>query len=264
MKIGCSTWSFRRRYEEGADNATVFKAMADAGMDGVEILEWQITPQSLPSARETVRLAQEAGLEVPCLSPENDFCSPDARTRRMQIDRLRRWIEIAAELEIPVLRIFTGYEVEGHSLEEQRGWVREGLYEVSEYAQELQRMLTLENHSTIANTPEEVKQLIEAIGSPNFKCCLDANNFSDLPNGNKLMYTGSELLLPLTEHSHVKFHVMDEDGRDHKIDYKRLLPLYRTAGYDGYLSLELGTDEEPERRSALSAKYLRSVLASLD
>ena len=263
MKIGCSTWSFRKRYEEGADNATVFKAMADAGMDGVEILEWQIVPQSRGSAEGTVRLAKECGLEVPCISPENDFCIADPQLRRVQIDRVRRWIEIASGLEIPVLRIFTGYEIEGHALEEQRAWVREALFEVSPYAAEYGVVLALENHSTIANSPQEVKDLIDAIGSPGFRCCLDANNFSDLDDGLELMYTGSELLLPLTAHSHVKFLKMDADGKDNKIDYTRLLPLYRKAGYDGWLSLELSTDEEPEMRSALAASYLRKVLESL-
>ena len=263
MKIGCSTWSFRKRYEEGADNATVFKAMADAGLDGVEMLEWQIAPQSRRAAEETVRLAQECGLEVPCISPENDFSNPNPQLRRVQIDRVRRWIEIAAGLEIPVLRIFTGYEVEGHTLEEQRSWVREAFAEVSPYTAECNVVLALENHSTIANSPQEVKDLIDAIGSPGFRCCLDANNFSDLDDGLELMYTGSELLLPLTAHSHVKFLKMAPDGQDSKIDYTRLLPLYIKAGYDGWLSLELSTDEEPERRSGLAACYLRKVLSDL-
>lgn len=262
MKIGCSTWSFREWYERGEGNAAVFKAMADGGVDGVEIVEWQISPQSLQAVREEMRLANECGLEVPCISPENDFCSSDVQQRRMQIDRVRRWIEIASELEIPILRIFTGYEVEGHTLEQQREWVRDAFREVSAYAAEHRVTLALENHSTLANSPDEVKSLIDAIDSPGFKCCLDANNFSDLDSSLEMMYSGSELLLPLTVHSHVKFHQMDADGRDSKIDYTRLMPLYWNAGYDAYLSIELGTEEEPERRTALATKYLKNLLAS--
>ena len=52
-------------------------------------------------------------------------------------------------------------------------FVREGLREAAQYAQEAGIILALQNHEPVINTYEDMLALIREVDSPNLKACLD-------------------------------------------------------------------------------------------
>ncbi len=61
------------------------------------------------SADERRQLAQtlrDGGLPVCCLSPGTRFNQPEAAARQQELDQLHRYIDLAAEMGIPLLRVF--------------------------------------------------------------------------------------------------------------------------------------------------------------
>ena len=100
--LGCPGWSL--------DQVTA--AVREHGYEGVELrlLDGEIVPPDLaPSERRRVHEAfKGAGVPIVCLDTSSRFTAPEAEARRAQEESTRRYLELANELEAPMIRIFGG------------------------------------------------------------------------------------------------------------------------------------------------------------
>ena len=127
---------------------------ADMGLDGVEL-----TSYYFPADVDTDylhRLKQHAfmlGLDVSGTSVGNNFCLPDGPERDKQLALVRTWVDRAAELDAPVIRIFAGDVPKGTTEDEAVARAVEGIKASLPYAAEKGVTLALENHGGITATP---------------------------------------------------------------------------------------------------------------
>src|SRR5215212_43004 len=52
--------------------------------------------------------AYESGLDICCTGVRNDFANPDPEKRAADVQHVKQWIEVAAKLGAPMIRIFSG------------------------------------------------------------------------------------------------------------------------------------------------------------
>jgi sugar phosphate isomerase/epimerase len=119
---------------------------AGLGLDGADMSAAHLASAS-PSALETARVAAtDAGIVIPILATYTDFTHPDAAARAAERDGLRHWIDVAARLGAPMLRVTAGQAHAGVGEAEGLAWAAEGLTSCLDDAAAAGVQLLFENH----------------------------------------------------------------------------------------------------------------------
>ena len=110
------------------------------GVSGISVWVESMEGRSAVEVRRTI---DSAGLRVPALARGGFFCDPSRIERERKIDRNRVLIETAAEIGAEMLILVVG-AVPGQRLETQRDWVREGIEELVQCAEQHRVKLAIE------------------------------------------------------------------------------------------------------------------------
>lgn len=260
MKLSLSMYSCLRAVQSGQlDLMGFIDYAASQAVAGVELLDifWQDAEREIPAVK--ARIA-EAGLEIAVYSISNNFIQPGAKARARELEDLRRGVDIALELGVDTMRVFSGSAREDVSQAQGLEWILEGLSAGAAYAEAQGVVLALENHGKFAGRGEQVRHIIEAVNSPALRVNLDTGNF--LPVGQNPT-EAAEQLADLVVLAHLKDmrlatsdagHVFtDPAGRlltgcvigEGLVDLPAIRAVLDEAGYDGWWSLEYEGAEEP-------------------
>ncbi len=213
---------------------------AKLDLEGTELTSYYFpddpTPEYLRGLRRQCFLA---GLEVSGTAVGNDFCFPAGEKRDAEIAGVKRWVDRAAILGAPVIRIFSG-RPHGTSEDEARKLAVSAIEECCQYAGEHGVMLALENHGGLTATADGLLDLVKAVQSPSFGVNLDTGNFhSDDP------YAELAQLAPYAVNVQVKVSMTPAGGQRQRADFGRLARIVADAGYRGYIVLEFEENESP-------------------
>ncbi len=108
MKKAICHYSFHRRW--AAEKWTAERLAEEVkalGIEGVDFHAGMMAPAA--TAAERIRAAlSKTGLTLSGLSLGNDFNKEKPEEFRAQVDGVKEWIRVAAELRAPVSRIFGG------------------------------------------------------------------------------------------------------------------------------------------------------------
>ena len=167
-----------------------------------------------------------------------------------------RWIDLAAELDAPVIRIFAGNVPRGSTEDQAAAWAIEGIKAVFPHAASKGIVLALENHGGITAKPEQILKLVKAIDSPNFGVNLDTGNFR---GGDP--YAEIAQLAPYAMNVQVKTEVhRDGSRKKEEADLARIIAILREARYSGYVVLEYEAAEDPLKAIPRHIKTLRQLI----
>lgn len=260
LKLSLAAYSYRQYLDLKKPKMDMFDFVnlaADMGLDGVEL-----TSYYFPADVNTDylhRLKQHAftlGLDVSGTSVGNNFCVPAGPARDKQLELVRTWVDRAAELDAPVIRIFAGSIAKGDTEEKAVALAIEGIKAALPYAAEKGVTLALENHGGITATPAQILKLVQAVDAPNFGVNLDTGNFhSDDP------YADLAQLAPYAVNVQVKTE-MSSKGKKTDADLGRLIGLLREARYSGYVVLEYEAAEDPMTAVPKHIKALRQAIGA--
>jgi sugar phosphate isomerase/epimerase len=154
-----------------------------------------------------------------------------------------RWIDVAAKLGAPVLRVFAGPEVPaGHTEAEGREWVVECLTSVVDRAAARGVMIALQNHHDFVKTADEVLELRRRVTSPWFGLNVDIGS---LRMGDP--YAEIARLAPFACTWQLKERLFRRNVEE-KTDVAAVVRIIRDAGYRGYVPIEtLGSGDAREK-----------------
>ncbi len=278
MKLSVSMYSCLRAVQAGQLDLLGFVDYAAAqGVAGVELLDifWSDAERELPQVKRRIA---EAGLDIAVYSISNNFIQPEAGARARELADLKRGVDIALELGVDLLRVFSGSARADVSQDEGEAWILEGLSAGAAYAKSRGVTLALENHGRFAGRSDQVRAIIERVGSPALRVNLDSGNFvpvgqdpveaaRDLADWVVLVHLKDMRLARADEVGHV---FEGADGQmltgaiigDGLVDLAGLRAVMDAAGYDGWWSLEYEGSEEPLQvgvpRSLAAARALLS------
>jgi len=112
LKLSIAAYSYRDFLKSKPPKMDMFDFVslaADMGLDAVEPTSYYF-PENV-DAEYLHRLKLHAftlGLDISGTAVGNNFCLPPGSERDSQIEKVRTWIDRAAELDAPVIRIFAG------------------------------------------------------------------------------------------------------------------------------------------------------------
>jgi sugar phosphate isomerase/epimerase len=259
VKLGCSSWSYHAAIRAGRlDQLEWLRLCAEElELDGVELLDLHFPSLDRDYLRDVKRRCAELQLTVSCASVSNDFGLADAEARAKQVERVNQWVDVAAFLGAPVLRVFSGWLPRDAALEsKERCWppMIDGLRRCADYAAQQGVMLGLENHNGrgLTGTADEVERCLREVASPWLRLNLDTGDYGDLEPIRRT--------LPHAVHIHAKLYELDGAGADRREDWPAILRILSGGGYRGFLSIEYEGEEEPVAAVARGARYLRRLL----
>lgn len=266
-----SYWRFRRdsklSIEECIDLA------AEAGFDGVEILQIQMQSEENAALQRMKRRAFVNGLDLCGFSTHQSFVSPDREMRQRNIEKTIRSIELAYALGIPTMRVNTGRwgttksfdklmadkgiepRLPGYTDDEGFKWVIDSLSQCLKTAEKCGVTLGLENHWGLGRTAAGVLRVIDAIDSPWLQATLDTGNF--LEN----QYAQYQQLAPKAVFVQAKTYYGGGTWYTLDIDYDRVAATLRKVDYNGYISLEFEGKESHATAIPKSLELLRKAFA---
>jgi sugar phosphate isomerase/epimerase len=231
---------------------------ADMALDGVEPTSYYFPPRVTAEYLNRLKLhAFRLGLDISGTAVGNNFCLPPGARRDEQIASVKRWIDNAAELDAPVIRIFAGNVARETTEDQAVAWAIEGIQAVLPHAAQKGIVLALENHGGITSTPAQIFRLLKAIDAPNFGVNLDTGNFRG-----EDPYAEMAELAPYALNVQVKTEIERGRGSRSKedADLSRVIGILREARYSGYVVLEYEAVPDPLKAIPAHVKSLRHLI----
>jgi sugar phosphate isomerase/epimerase len=262
MKLSLAAYSYRDyltgKKSPKLDLFDFVNLAADMALDGVEPTSYYFPTDVTSEYLDRLKLhAFSLGLDISGTAVGNNFCLPPGPKRDDQITLVQRWIDFAAELDAPVIRIFAGNVAKGSTEEQAVAWAIEGINSVLPYAAKKGIVLALENHGGITATPAQILKLVSAIDSPNFGVNLDTGNFRG-----RDPYAEIAQLAPYAMNVQVKTEIQRGDGHSkEEADLARIVGILRDAHYSGYVVLEYEAAEDPIKAIPAHTKTLRKLIS---
>ena len=149
--------------------------MREAGISTLEICHFHI-PRTDPVYLAELRSAIEgAGVELfSILIDTGDISQSDAGGRAADMDLIKGWIDVAAQLGARVVRVIAGAAPADDASALERSIA--GLRELAEYARQRNVRVLTENFRSLASTPQNCNRILDALGG-SVGLCADIGNF---------------------------------------------------------------------------------------
>ncbi len=256
FKFSCAAYSYRDLLQGEGSKLTLFDFVDDCAkmqLEGTELTSYYF-PQPITEKylRQIKKHCFRQGLDIPGTAVGNDFAIPPGDARKKQIAHVKQWVDYAAILGAPVIRIFAGHAKPGMGATETHRLMVDGIEACCEYAGQHGVHLALENHGGPTKTADELLAIVRDVDSPWFGVNLDSGNFS---SGNA--YDQFEHLAPYALNVQVKV----VDNKKQPTDFQRLATILRSAGYRGYIVLEYEERGDPRTECPKFTNQLRAAFA---
>lgn len=191
MMLGVAAYSFRDSFQWSRDKEQKPKGDAkpwsildfvdwcgDNQVPGAEVTSYFFPPDAdAKFCNEVKRRAYLRGVCLTGTAVGNNFALPKGEKLTEQIAYTKKWIDHAATMGAPHIRVFAGAKPKDLSEEEAVANCLAAYEECLDYAGEKGVFLGLENHGGIVAEPDNLVKMVRAAKSPWAGINLDSGNF---------------------------------------------------------------------------------------
>ena len=268
MKIGLSTYSLSGAFRDGRlDMPGIVRTISEWGGEHAEVVPL-VDFLEHPEVKDQVKAeAEKCGLPLSSytfganflLSRTEDAHELSAAERRAEIERVKKHIDVAAELGVKLVRHDVGHRpVEQTStaqFERDLPVVADACREVADHAEQYGICTNLENHGRHFQGSERVHRLVDLVGRPNFRCFIDVGNFCGVDED---PYSATLNNLDIVTMFHFKDNYLRRQVADPEnwaktkhgnfycgsitgygdLDLRRIAGAIKASGFDGFISIE--------------------------
>ncbi len=214
---------------------------AEQGCAGAELTSYYFPVD--PTDAYLVQVRRHAflrGVAISGTSVGNNFALPKGPERDAQIADVKKWIDHAAVLGAPHIRVFAG-AAKGVDPADARKLCIGALDECSDYAGTKGIFLGLENHGGIVAEASGVLEIVKAVKSPWLGVNLDTGNFHSADP-----YAELAQIAPYAVNVQVKAEIKRAGAKDAEpSDLALVVKILRDANYQGWVALEYEAKEDP-------------------
>ncbi|GIX07666.1 MAG: hypothetical protein KatS3mg115_2069 [Candidatus Poribacteria bacterium] len=272
IKLGCMSLSYRDRMAAGEMSVEEFIETAyRLRLDGVD-LHTSAFPDTEPATLRRLRHAcHRRGLAICYLAVSNDF-GKQGEALQEEVAKVKRWISIAQEMGVPMVRIFAAWIPQGETKE--RVWSRmlDAIGQVVAEGERRDVVLGLHNHNhgCVTATGEDVVRILQEVNSSYLTHILDTGQYVGSPGASgadrsrpaeERLYASIAASAPYAVHVRAKFYRISS-GVEEWLDYPRILDILAAQSFNGWMSIVYeGWDVEPSPTAVPKAvAYLRKLL----
>ncbi len=255
MKLGLLTYNIGKDW----DLDKIIEVCKNWGYAGVEFRseignKHGVELETSKEARKVIKeKLEDAYLEAIGVGTSCRFEYSEEKLRRQNIDTAKRYVELAADMEAPRIRVFGNNFEKNADKEQTIKWVSEALAELNEFSE-----------------PYKVDVLLEMHGDFNFwKYAIKAVEYSEVP-GLGLIYNCSQKdkvgESVKSTYSHIKHLIRHVHMHSLLKPYphKEIMQLLKNDGYEGYISAEIDEySSDAETVAAYYAKLYYEMLSTL-
>ena len=241
FKISLAEWSLHKSLFDGKVNHLDFAKIAkeEFGIEGVEYVNQFFKDKAKDAAyiAEMKKRAAELGVTsvlIMC-DGEGNLGDPDPTARKKAVENHYQWVTAAKELGCHSIRVNAASQ---GSYDEQSARAAEGLRALSEFADQHDINVIVENHAGLSSNGKWLSKTIQAVDHPRCGTLPDFGNFRVSRNEEYDRYQGVTELMPLAKAVSAKTHDFDDQGNEIHTDYKRMMKIVLDAGYHSWVGIE--------------------------
>jgi sugar phosphate isomerase/epimerase len=264
--LGCPKWPWTRVLEQAA--ALGYAAIELRGVEG----QMDLTKRPEFSGTrigQTMKDLDAFGLKISDLGASSRMHEADPKVRAAQLDEGRRFIDLAAKLKVPYVRVFGDKVPPGEARADVIPRVVDGLRTLGDHAKGSGVSVILESHGDFADSPS-LQAIFKGTAHPNVALLWDAHHTFVL--GKEAPAQTFEALGSYVRHTHLKDSRPEGTGVRYVLTGTGTVPVRDTvgvlvkAGYKGYYCFEWEKAwhpeiEEPEVAFPHYAEQMRRYLA---
>lgn len=264
LLLSLAAYSFRDRLTstDPTRRMTLFDFIdfcADHGCHGTELTSYYFKKGfGTDYLLDLKRHAFLRGLTISGTAVGNNFAQPDGPNLDREIDETKRWIDHAAFLGAPHIRVFAGNARGIEHAMAKRQCIK-ALEICGEYAATKGVWLGLENHGGIVAEVSDLLDIIRAVSNPWVGVNLDTGNFY----GEADPYDDMARLAPYAVNVQLKVEVNRRGKGKEQTDLSRVVKILCQANYQGYVALEYEAAEDPMKAVPAWLARLRDAFALL-
>ena len=269
MKLSLAAYSFNRALprnwpapREGKAEMTLedfIDYCASLGLEGTELTSYYFRREITDWYLDELKVRTWGhGMEISGTAIGNNFCVAEGEPLRKEIELAKKWVDYAARLGAPVIRIFAGRVPKGDTEENAMKRCVASINELVEYAEPRGVMLGLENHGGVTATPEQLLSIVKRVKkSDYFGINFDSGNFQ-LPDP----YAALEKIAPYAVNAQIKvsMHPQGRGSAAEPADFARIIKILKDAEYRGFVVLEYEEKDDPKENIPRHIDKLRSLI----
>lgn len=238
LKTSLNAYSFHESLMNKSMNLEgLLEFCSEQGFEGIDLTGYYFPEYpKVPSDRFIFQLKRKAhllGLSFSGTGIRNDFTQPDKYLRSLEVQRVKDWIEVAAKLGAPVIRIFSGViNPPSYSWDQIAQWMAQDILECVEFGKSKGVLVALQNHNDFIKTAEEVHKIFKLVNNEWFGLVLDIGSYRQGDPYEEIKST-----IQYAVNWQVK-ELIYENGQEKRVDLDKLFKLIQESNYKGFLPIE--------------------------
>ena len=276
LKLGCMSLSYKDEFRDGKLDLVQFIDRAhDLRLDGIDIHTGAFASTEPDYLRQICMQALQRGIALSYIGVSSNFGKPHEELEN-EVATAKQWIDIAAFMGIPLIRVFAAWIPEGEKEEDVWARMIPCLKQVADHGADKGVVVGLHNHNhgCVTRTGKDVRRIIEEVDNLYFSHILDTGQYVGSPGASgqrgyedpALNFYGSIAeTAPLAVHVRCKIYRI-QTGTEEWLNYPRIFEILKGVNYNGMLSVVYeGQDAEEEAIAIPKAvSYLRDLMASYE
>ena len=236
---------FNKQRGEGISLMALLDFCAKNGFDGIDPTGYffptypEVPPDDVVNSFK--RKAFGLGLGISGTGVRNNFTTAEKSERDASVKHIKEWVEVAARLGAPVIRVFADTQMKsatweqvapGLKREDVQKYIVEALNECTEHGKKYGVIIGVQNHGDFLQTADQQMALVNAVKSEWCGPIVDTGYFKT-PDP----YKDIAQVAPHAVNWQIKEKPFGQET-DTPTDLVKLMKIIRTSGYRGYLPIE--------------------------
>ena len=266
FKISLAEWSLHRMLYSGELDHLDFCVIAreQFDLDAVEYVNsfFFDKAEDLDYLKEMKNRANDQGVSSLLIMCDNegDLGDPNQKAREKAVENHFKWMEAAKFLGCHSIRV--NAKSEG-TYEDQIRLASDGLRRLTEYGEKIGINIIVENHGGLSSNGKWLVSVMKEVDHPMCGTLPDFGNFKIKDGEWYDRYTGVDELMPYAKAVSAKSHSFNWKGNEINTDYKKMINIVLSAGYNGYIGIEFEGSEVDEIEGIQLTKNLMEKVGGL-
>ena len=266
FKISLAQWSLHRMLYSGELNHLEFCVIAreQFDLDAVEYVNsfFFDKAEDLDYLKEMKNRANDQGVSSLLIMCDNegDLGDPNQKARVKAVENHFKWMEAAKFLGCHSIRV--NAKSEG-TFEDQIQLASDGLRKLTEFGEKIGINTIVENHGGLSSNGKWLVSVMKEVDHPMCGTLPDFGNFKVENDEWYDRYMGVDELMPYAKAVSAKSHSFDWRGNEINTDYKKMINIVLSAGYNGYIGIEFEGSEVDEIQGIQLTKNLMEKVGGL-